>query len=167
VEPITPELALVDERLVSSARVGLPDPPDCLAPAGERAAAPVRALRHRIRSRRRTGIVLGTAAVLACALAGSSTPSTTSAGKDTAPHRASAPSRTPVELRWRPVADAAFYNVILWRNGERALDLWPAASSVRLPAGLEPGTYTWFVYPSFSDRPRGYGDVAARGTITL
>ena len=72
-------------------------------------------------------------------------------------------------LRWRAVRGAAFYNVIFWRNGRRALDLWPTKATVRVPsARLGPGRYQWFVYPAFGKTgERRYGKVVARGTLTV
>jgi hypothetical protein len=72
-------------------------------------------------------------------------------------------------VRWAAIRGAAHYNVIFWRNGKRALDLWPRAASVRVPAGrLAPGRYQWFVYPAFREKGKlRYGPVAARGTIRV
>ena len=82
---------------------------------------------------------------------------------------AEARSHTPDVLRWRPVRGAAFYNVIFWRDGARALDLWPTKATVRVPSGrLAPGRYQWFVYPAFGTKgERRYGQVAARGTLSV
>lgn len=75
----------------------------------------------------------------------------------------------PGVLRWRAVRGAAFYNVIFWRNGRRALDLWPTKATVRVPsARLGPGRYQWFVYPAFGKTgERRYGKVVARGTLRV
>ncbi len=73
------------------------------------------------------------------------------------------------ELRWRPVRGAAFYNVILWRNGARALDLWPRQAQIKLSVrSLPPGEYRWFTYPAMATK-RGvrYGRLVAQGTLTL
>jgi len=74
-----------------------------------------------------------------------------------------------IMLRWKPAGDAALYNVILWRDGARALDLWPTKAAVQLPSGeLAPGEYLWFVYPG-RRTPRGlrYGSVVAHGRFSV
>jgi hypothetical protein len=171
VDEISPELALVDDELVRSARDRLPDAPDCLTPLEDRVAGTPSDPRRRGSKR----LLAGLALLLASATLGAVELSRGS-GPDTAIHSSpptagQAPPLTHrhVELRWRPVRGAAFYNVIFWRNGVRALDLWPKAATVRLPESrLPPGRYQWFVYPALGKgAERGYGRVAARGTIRL
>jgi hypothetical protein len=67
-------------------------------------------------------------------------------------------------LRWNPTSDASYYNVVVWRDGKRVLDLWPRQPQVELPHAwtycgksyrLEPGRYLWFVFPYRG--PRGHG----------
>jgi hypothetical protein len=67
----------------------------------------------------------------------------------------------PPVLRWSPVAKATYYNVQLFRSGEKILTLWPARPSLRVPrswrfAGalvrLTPGVYRWYVWPGFGPR---------------
>jgi hypothetical protein len=170
VDAISPELALVDDELDRSAREALPD-------AGTGSATEEDTVEH-VRWPARgprpaqllTGVALFVGAVLALyALAGGS-----GSGKDEAtpgPGSAVTPGQTEgaARLRWRPVRGAAFYNVIFWRDGERALDLWPKAPSVRVPEGrLAPGRYQWFVYPALGNgEKRRYGPVAARGSLQL
>jgi hypothetical protein len=77
-------------------------------------------------------------------------------------------------LTW-PGAGASFYDVILWRNGERVLDLWPTTARVTLPEhwrfhgkrfNLADGPYLWFVYPATGTRASArYRPLAAHGTI--
>ncbi len=167
---ISPELALVDDRLDSLARQTLPDAPDCLT-AIEHAAAPrPGARRRRSRAARLAAAILVVSATGAVALVvarpGTDTPPKAAPGAAGSPQR---PAGEQIRLSWRPVRGATYYNVILWRNGKRALDLWPKATSVRVPEDeLDPGSYQWFVYPSFGKgNDRRYGQVAARGTITL
>jgi hypothetical protein len=139
----------VDEQLDSSARRALPDAPDCLTAPTRRGSMP---------------------RVLAVVVAGVtlSDRGETRPGAEAKP-TAEAGSRTPDVLRWRPVRGAAFYNVIFWRNGARALDLWPTKATVRVPSGrLGPGRYQWFVYPAFATNgERRYGQVVARGTVSV
>lgn len=80
-------------------------------------------------------------------------------------------------LQWQPVAHATYYNVVLWRDGKRILDLWPRAPRVELPATsantephkrLSPGRYLWFVYPGFGTKPsRHYGALAGSGVLIV
>jgi hypothetical protein len=76
---------------------------------------------------------------------------------------------TPAELRWKPVRNAVFYNVILWHGGVRALDLWPTTPAAQIPQGkLASGTYEWFVYPAFAkEGSHRYGRVIAHGRLRL
>jgi hypothetical protein len=179
VETISPELALVDEQLDSTARRELPDAPDCLASPERSSVEPAVARAHSPRGRRAAVALVALLALLSIAL-GALFAQSRGAGEPAAPEAsASSPSSetarrltrsgSPVELRWRPVRGASFYNVIFWRNGVRALDLWPRTASVRIPDGkLEPGVYQWFVYPSFGKvGSRRYGQVAARGTVRV
>lgn len=176
-ETISPELALVDEQLDSTARRALPDTPDCLAPPERSFAEPGTRPPSR-RLRRAAAALAALLAVLSIALgalfaqsrdAGAPAVSQTSSSSTSETARGPTRSGSPVELRWRPVPGASFYNVIFWRDGVRALDLWPRTTSVRVPDGrLEPGVYQWFVYPSFEKRgSRRYGQVAARGTVRV
>jgi hypothetical protein len=80
-------------------------------------------------------------------------------------------------LRWNAVAGATYYNLVLWRDGKRVLDLWPTSPRVVLPttsvnhgpqARLSPGRYLWFVYPGFEAKPaRQYGALAGTGVLVV
>jgi len=74
---------------------------------------------------------------------------------------------SPPLLRWRPVRGARFYNVQLYRRGQKILTAWPGRARLRLHARwrnnghtfhLRPGTYIWLVWPAFGSptQPR-YG----------
>jgi len=96
-------------------------------------------------------------------------------------------ARTPVPVRtarlerpklsWRAVAGASYYNVIVWRKGERVLDLWPARNRALLPGSwtskgvsrtLSPGRYLWFVYPGFGARADArYGEPVQSGILVI
>jgi hypothetical protein len=67
----------------------------------------------------------------------------------------------PPLLAWRPVAKATYYNVQLYRNGQKILSIWPRTTSFHLqrswrfdgrPYELTPGSYTWYVWPGFGAR---------------
>jgi hypothetical protein len=86
----------------------------------------------------------------------------------------SQPSQT---LRWSAVAEATYYNVVLWRDGKRVLDLWPTLPRVPVPTTsanhesrlrLSPGRYLWFVYPGYGAKPaRQYGALAGSGVLVV
>jgi hypothetical protein len=80
-------------------------------------------------------------------------------------------------LHWTSSPSARFFDVVLWRDGERVLDSWPSISRLRVPASwtygghhyrLGPGTYLWFVYPGVGSRlhPR-YGPLLTSGRFTI
>jgi hypothetical protein len=168
VEPLSPELALVDEDLDRSARRELPEQPELLA-------AETRLERPQWLPGRGVTVLGGVLVALAIVISalllaltrddGTRATSTPTEGTGAAAPARSAPAA--LELRWKPVAGATLYNVILWKGGVRALDLWPKSATVRVPKQrLEPGTYQWFVYPLLraGDGQR-YGRVTARGTL--
>ncbi len=164
VETISPELALVDEQLNARGRQALCDFPHRVA-----AAAPSPAIPKPGR-RRRPLALPGVALLIVLALAssisaGSPQTNETALVAQASPQRASEPRR----LRWTSVSGAAFYNVILWRDGERVLDLWPRTSSVKLPVRrLTSGVYQWFVYPvPRADDKQRVVQLAARGTVRV
>jgi hypothetical protein len=101
---------------------------------------------------------------------------------DRPPAAVTASRRTPMHaitsgrvLTWPRVPAATFYDVILWRDGERALDLWPSTTRVTLPEhwtfggkrfDLAAGRYRWFVYPAIGTRgAASYGSLSADGAL--
>jgi len=77
----------------------------------------------------------------------------------------------PAVLNWVNVPRARFYNVQVWRDGIKVLTRWPGASRFKLNrtwtfAGrtqrLEPGLYTWYVWPRFTRR---YGQMIGKSTF--
>jgi hypothetical protein len=85
-------------------------------------------------------------------------------------------AQTPL-LRWSSSPAAPFFDVVLWRGGQRLLDSWPSTPELRVPASwmyggrryrLTPGTYLWFVYPGIGSRlhPR-YGPLLKSGQFTI
>jgi hypothetical protein len=86
-------------------------------------------------------------------------------------------ARTGHRLRWNAVAGATYYNLVLWRDGKRVLDLWPTSPRVAVPtasvnhgsqARLSPGRYLWFVYPGFGAKPaRNYGALVGTGVLVV
>jgi hypothetical protein len=177
-EPISPELALVDPPRgpgrASRSRIAPSASTLSIRVSPESAStAPQPVTGSRKWSARRLfvcGVVV--ASLLGVTAAGPLDSSSTvrleaAAGQDPVATTTAASAQTSSRtIRWSPVVDADFYNVILWRDGARVLDLWPRATRVRLTTDrLPPGTYTWFVYPGFSsDR---FGPVAAHGEIRI
>ena len=82
-----------------------------------------------------------------------------------------------VSLKWRGVKGATFYNVILWRDRARLLDLWPTAPRARIPGSwsylgknrrLEPGRYLWFVFAGYGQGAnRRLGSHVASGDVVV
>jgi hypothetical protein len=82
----------------------------------------------------------------------------------------------PPLLRWTAVVGASYYNVQLFRGGDKILSTWPASASLRLSRSwsfrnsrfrLTPGRYRWYVWPGFGPRAAGrYGPMIGTGTFT-
>ena len=82
-----------------------------------------------------------------------------------------------VSLSWDPAQGATFYNVVLWRDDTRLLDLWPTDPSVRIPESwtyrgktrqLEPGRYLWFAFAGYgSGEDRRLGERVASGDVVV
>ena len=80
-------------------------------------------------------------------------------------------------LVWKAVPGAAYYNLIVWRDGARVLDLWPARPRALLPTNwqyqgksrkLAPGRYLWFAYPGFGPRAEArYGEPVQSGVLVI
>lgn len=85
-------------------------------------------------------------------------------------------SRPPM-LAWRPVRNARFYNVQVYRSGRKVLTRWPMRPRLGLRRTwkhqgrtfrLRRGVYTWFVWPAFGTkaRPR-YGKVVGQSSFRV
>ncbi len=91
-----------------------------------------------------------------------------------APHRAARVAVAPL-LRWTPVRGASYYNVQLYRGGEKILSLWPGQARLRLNREwsfdghrhrLRSGPYRWYVWPGFGPRAVGrYGHAIGNSTF--
>ena len=85
--------------------------------------------------------------------------------------------RRPPLLRWRAVPRAGFYNVQLFRRGQKLLSTWPRTPRLALSESwsylgrdrrLAPGRYTWFVWPGFGPLARGaYGSLVGQGSFDV
>jgi hypothetical protein len=75
--------------------------------------------------------------------------------------------KAPPWLRWKPVKNATFYNVQLFRGKRKILSAWPRKPRFKLHSAwrynghwhrLSPDTYRWYVWPAYGDRnQRRYG----------
>jgi hypothetical protein len=71
-------------------------------------------------------------------------------------------------LTWKAKDGTAYYNIQVFRDGRRILTEWPSTASFRLPETLlEPGTYTWFVWPALKGKGSAatFGDLIGRATF--
>jgi hypothetical protein len=105
-------------------------------------------------------------------------PSTTASAKPalTRPAQGARVSAPPV-LSWTAMPRATYYNVQLFRDGEKILTAWPTSTSLDLDrswrfAGrtqhLEPGRYRWYVWPGFGKRSANrYGKLLGTRTFVV
>ncbi len=74
----------------------------------------------------------------------------------------------PVQLRWRTVSGASYYNLQLFLDGKKVLSIWPTKPVFALNAQwkwggkvhrlVRGGSYTWFIWPGLGPRKQGkYG----------
>lgn len=91
-----------------------------------------------------------------------------------APGRGATVTSAPL-LRWRAARNASFYNVQLFRRGNKVLTVWPSRARFRLHARwtfrgheyrLRPGGYTWLVWPAYGTpaKPR-YGKLLGQSSF--
>jgi hypothetical protein len=77
--------------------------------------------------------------------------------------------RTAPTFRWAGVRGARFYNIQLWKNGEKVLSTWPGKARQVLSRrwwyrghrySLSRGVYVWYVWPGFGPRTKArYGQL--------
>jgi hypothetical protein len=85
--------------------------------------------------------------------------------------------RRPPLLRWRAAPCAGFYNVQLFRRGQKLLSAWPRTPRLALSESwsylgrerrLAPGRYTWVVWPGFGPFALGaYGSLLGQGSFDV
>ena len=83
----------------------------------------------------------------------------------------------PPLLRWTPVRGADYFNVQLRRDRRKVLSRWPVRARLQLQPSwpfeggvqqLEPGHYTWDVWPGFGPRSAvRYGARIGRGSFVI
>jgi hypothetical protein len=83
----------------------------------------------------------------------------------------------PPVLAWRAVAKATYYNVQLYRGGQKILTAWPEGTTYRVQSTwrfdgraykLTPGTYRWYVWPGFGQRKANrYGKLLGTRTFVV
>ncbi|HEY2372301.1 MAG TPA: hypothetical protein VGH82_07105 [Gaiellaceae bacterium] len=172
---ISPELALVDPELAAVARLHLPEP-GSFGRRPETASVEVewsesRSVRHRWWLSQPlillvfVGIV-GSALFIGRAMSSVPRPWLSQTAADGAVQT----------IAWRSVAGATYYDLVVWQDGRRVLDLWPTAAAVSVPLnandqggdGFGAGHYLWFAYPGFGAKSsRQYGALAGSGVFVV
>jgi hypothetical protein len=86
-------------------------------------------------------------------------------------------SRRSLLFAWVPVPRTSYYNVQLWRGGEKVLSTWPSFARFRLSSpwvfggrlrALRTGRYTWYVWPGRGPKSRGvYGPLLGSSTFVV
>jgi hypothetical protein len=132
---------------------------------------PAHALKHRATTRSRTTKVSAAKRSMHHAKQSATSHSVSHRSKKSAPVSAAH------TLHWNRVAGATYYDVVLWRDGARVVDLWPSSPTISLPTmpvnhgsrgRLAPGRYLWFVYPGFGAKSaRHYGALASSGVLVI
>lgn len=168
---ISPELVLVDPELAEVARLHLPEP----GSFGRRPqAASIEVAQSESRSRRhRWWLSQPLILLVFIGLIGSAL----FIGRATSSVPRPWLSQTDVQtITWQPVAGATYYDLVVWQDGRRVLDLWPTAAAVSVPTnasdrggdGLGAGQYLWFAYPGFGAKSsRKYGALAGSGAFVV
>jgi hypothetical protein len=177
---ISPELVLVDPELAVVARRLLPDPGAFgrAAPPAELAddarlvpTKPRTGVSRRRRLRRPLVLLAAVSLIVAAVFIGyarSSVPRPSLAPPTTDPRLRQAGPRSAQTIRWAQVRGATYYDLVLWRDGKRVLDLWPTSARVLLHDRLAPGRYRWFVYPGFGAKAsQRYGSLAGSGMFVI
>jgi hypothetical protein len=82
-----------------------------------------------------------------------------------------------VLFAWLPAERASYYNLQLWHEGRIVAAAWPGSPSYRLRSRwrfrgrtyrLEPGLYTWYVWPGLGKRRLGhYGRMLGKSTFVV
>ena len=78
---------------------------------------------------------------------------------------------------WRAAKKADYYNLQLWRGGQKVGSWWPSSPRLRVPSRwhsegktrrLKHGAYTWYVWPGRGARRLGkYGPIVGKSTFAV
>jgi hypothetical protein len=112
---------------------------------------------------------------------GNTSPGVAAIARPTAPKLVQPPNgarvTAPPSLAWVRVANAAYYNVQLFRGTRKILSVWPTSNRFTLPRTwtfggrrqtLAPGVYRWYVWAGFGPRTRAqYGPVLGESTFVV
>jgi hypothetical protein len=81
------------------------------------------------------------------------------------------------KFRWAAVRGASFYNMQLYRKGEKILSAWPGKAHQTVTRhwqyrgrrySLRRGLYVWYVWPGFGPRAKSrYGQLLGQGTFKI
>ena len=167
---ISPELVLVDPELAEVARLHLPEPGSFgrrpQAASIEVATSESRSSRHRWWLSQPLILLVFIGLIGSALFIGRATSSVPRPWL----------SQTDVQtITWQPVAGATYYDLVVWQDGRRVLDLWPTAAAVSVPTsasgggdGLGAGRYLWFAYPGFGAKSSTqYGALAGSGAFVV
>lgn len=171
---ISPELVLVDPELAAVARLHLPEP-GSFGRRPETASVEVKKSESRS-GRHRWWLsqplillvfvgVVGSALFLGRAMSSVPRPWLSQTAADGAVQT----------ISWPRIAGATYYDLVVWQDGRRVLDLWPTAAAVSVPLNasdrsgdLGAGHYLWFAYPGFGAKSsRHYGALAGSGDFVV
>jgi hypothetical protein len=80
-------------------------------------------------------------------------------------------------LQWIQASSATYYNVQLFRDGQKVFTSWPTQNRLALPHSwvigdikveLRPGHYAWFVWPGYGRlADKRYGNLLGRSTFVV
>jgi len=172
---ISPELVLVDPELAAVARLHLPEPgsfgrrPEAASVEFEKSES--RSGRHRWWLSQPLILlvfvgVVGSALFIGRAMSSVPRPWLSQTAADGSVQT----------ISWQPVTGATYYDLVVWQDDRRVLDLWPTAAAASVPlnasdrsgAGLGAGHYLWFAYPGFGAKSsRKYGALAGSGVLVV
>jgi hypothetical protein len=84
---------------------------------------------------------------------------------------------SPPVLAWTAIRGASYYNVQIYRDGQKVLSVWPSHPELGLTRSwkfddhrfhLRPGRYRWYVWPGFGARSAArYGQKVGSGRFVM
>jgi hypothetical protein len=86
-------------------------------------------------------------------------------------------AHSPLMFAWKPAPRDRYFNLQLWLNGHAVGSWWPLKPWLKLSSRwhfrggthrLEPGAYTWYVWPGRGPRRLGkYGPLLGKSTFVV